>query len=104
MAWYEYSNKTDAEGIFEFFRYVNVTADSLFFPVILLVIWFITFIGVFGSGGQTRPSGARRFVFASFLTSILSIMLVIMQFIAPKFMYLNFILLALGVLWLKLES
>ena len=104
LDWYAYPNSTDSTGIFEFMRYVNVTADGLFFPVILLVIWFIAFIGVFSSGGQGRASASRGFAFASFLISVLSIMLSIMGFLAPKFMYLTFILTGVGALWLKAES
>lgn len=104
MAWYDYPNSTDTEGPFEFFRYVNVTADNLFFPVILLVVWIISFVSVFSAGGQGRPAAARGFTFASFVVSVLSIISSIMGFLAPKFMYLTFILVAIGVLWLKSEN
>lgn len=104
MAYYEYPNSTDTQGLFQYFGYINRAADGLFFPVILLVVWFISFISIFSSSGGNRPAAARGFAFSSFLTSILSIMLAIMGFLAPKFMYLNFILTAVGILWVKLES
>lgn len=104
MTWYDLPNSSDTTGMYEFFGYVNKTTDSLFFPVILVVVWFISFIGVFGIAGQTRNAAARAFTTASFFTSILSIMSAIMGFLAPKFMYLNFVLVAIGVLWLKMEN
>lgn len=103
--WYAYPNATDTDGFFEFFRYVNQTvSEGLFFPAILLVIWVISFFGVFSATGSTRPAAARGFTFASFITSVLSIMLATMGFLNPKFMYLPFILLAAGVVWIRLES
>lgn len=104
MAWYEYPNSTDTEGIFEFFGYINRITEGLFFPTMLIVVWFVSFIGVFSSGLGGRPAGARAFAFSSFITAILSILLSIMGFLAPKFMYLTFILVAISVLWLKMEQ
>jgi len=104
MSWYNYPNATDTEGLFEFFSYVSLTSDGLFFPIMSIVIWFIAFVGVFGAGGQTKPAAARAFTFASFINSILGIMLAIMGFLAPKFMYLNFILVGVGIVWMKLEG
>jgi len=102
--WYALPNSTQSEGMFELFKYVNTTAEGLFIPVILLVVWFISFIGVFGATGGGRESAARSFTFASFLVSILSVMTGIMGLLAPKFMYLTFVLVGIGVLWLKMES
>ena len=102
--WYEYPNSTDTQGMLSFFGYINRITDGLFFPVILLVIWFVSFVGVFGAGGATRPAAARAFTFASFLCSILGIMTAIMGFFASKFMYLFFILTAVGLIWMKIEA
>ena len=102
--WYSYPNSSDTDGIFEFFRYVNNTAEGLFFPVILLVIWIVAFITTFAAGGVGRPAAARSFTFASFFTSVLGSMLAIMGFLAPKFMYLPIIMFAVGLAWLKLEN
>ena len=101
-SWYQYPNSTDTTGIFEFFRYVNTTADNLFFPLILLVIWVVTFVGSFAAGGKDGIAAARSFTFASFLCSIMSILLVTIGLLAVKFMYLLFILTAVGALLIKL--
>ena len=102
--WYSYPNATDTEGILEFFLFVNTTAEGMFFPIILLVIWVVSFVTIFSSGGLNRPSAARGWTFASFFVSLLAIPLAIMGVLAPKFMYLPFILFALGLLWLRLEQ
>jgi len=103
-SWYQYPNSTDTSGLFEFYRFINNEVTGyLFFPAMLLVIWFIAFVGVFSSGGLNRAAGARAWTFASFLCFILSIFLTTMEFLAPKFMYLSFIFLSIGILWLKIE-
>jgi hypothetical protein len=103
-SWYQYPNRTDSSGMFELFGYVNRTADNLFMPVMLLVIWIVIFVGTFSSGGGGRPAAARGFVFASFVTAILSILTSAMGFLGPKWMYLSFILVAVGLLWVKIEN
>lgn len=103
-SWYDYPNVTNTRDIFEFFNFINSGVDGLFFPVILSAIWVISFITVFSSGGYTRPSAARAWVFSSFLLSVLSIPMTIMNFLATKYMYLTFIMLGLGLSWLKLEQ
>ena len=103
-SWYQYPNSTDSENLFQFFGYINNTVEGLFFPIIIMVIWFVAFLGAWGASYGGRSAAARSWVFASFLTSILSIMASIMGFLAPKFMYLSFILLAVGFLWVKLSS
>ncbi len=99
MGYYIEPNSTDTQGIFEFFRYVNNTAsEGLFFPVILFAIWIITFLGT------KQYSTSRAWVAASILTAFLSIPLAIAELIAPKWMYLLFTLVAIGILWLKLDK
>ena len=76
-------------------KYVHV-------PMRSLNIWL--FVGVFSSQGSNRNAAARAFTFASFLCSILAIPLVVTGFLAVKFMYLCFIFVAVGALWIKLSS
>ena len=94
---YTVPNSSDTLGIYEYFAYVNRTAGNLFFPIILLVIWIVTFIGL------KRYTTSRAFTAASFLTAGLSTPLAILNLLDPKFMYLSFFLTAAGVIWLKLE-
>jgi len=101
--WYAYPNSTDTERLYEFFGYVSRTTEGLFFPVMLVVIWFVAFIGSY-SLNSGRPAAAKSFTFASFIIAIMSIMTSILGFLSPKFMYLSFILVAIGVVWIKLED
>jgi len=103
-SWYAYPNSTDSLGTYEIFNYINNVSNGLFFPVILLTIWFVVFIAGFNVGGRTSSSAAKAWTFSCFITSVFSILLSIMNFLNPKFMYLSFILLAVGLLWLKISS
>ncbi|MBD3252881.1 hypothetical protein GF386_04065 [Candidatus Pacearchaeota archaeon] len=103
--WYEMPTSNDTEGLYGLFKFINnETTGGLFMPVILIVIWMISFTSVFSVVGGTRAAAARGWVFASFLVSILAILASIMEMLNPKFMYLPFIALAFGMLWLRLES
>ena len=98
MAYYVEPTANDTIGFFEFFNYVNTVAGGLFFPLILLVIWVIIFMGT------KQYTTSRAFTTSSIITSILSIMLVTMQLCSPKWMYLCFVLTGVGILWLKIEG
>lgn len=103
--WYSYPNSTDSESLYSFFNFINNTTDGLFFPVILLAIWFISFVGSYKYMPRTGASqSARAWVFSSFPVSVLSILTAVMGFLSSKYMYLSFILLAGGVLWLKIST
>lgn len=104
MSYYDMPNATDSENLNTFMGFINRSADGLFFPVMILVIWFIAFISIYSSEGQGRAASAKAFTVSSLITSILSIMLVILGFMASKFMYLQFILVGIGIIWLKMES
>jgi len=102
--WFITPNSSDVGGLFEFFRYVNATVEGLFFPVILLVIWIISFISMLFSGSYTRPSAAKAWIFASFFSMVLSIILVVLNLLAPKYMYILIVFLGIGALWLIIEQ
>jgi len=104
QTWYAYPNITDSDGLIGFFNYVSVATGGMFFPAILGAIWFVAFVATFSVGGANRPAAARAFTFASFFVAILSILLAILDFVAPKWMYLTFILVGVGVLWIKLDT
>lgn len=88
----------DTAGAFEYFNFVNNSADGLFFPAILLVIWIIVFLASKGF------SSSRAWTFASFVTMVLSILLAVADLVAPRYMYLAIFLTAIGAVWLKLEA
>jgi len=89
----------DTKGFFELFGYVGGTGtEGLFWPVMLFVIWIIGFLAL------KQYSTSRAWTFASFFCAILSIMLAVLDYIAPKWMYLCIILTLIGFVWLKLED
>lgn len=102
--WFIEPNSSDTGGAFQFFRFTNNAVEGLFFPVILLVIWVISFTTMLFSGSYMRPSAAKAWTFASFFTMILSIGLVVLDLVAPKWMYVAIVLTGIGVLWLIIEQ
>ncbi|MFW6172894.1 MAG: hypothetical protein ACOC5T_04045 [Elusimicrobiota bacterium] len=92
MAYYVEPTANDTKGFFEFFKYVNTVADGLFFPVLLLVVWVIVFVA---TKTYTTP---RAWTAASITVSFLSIPLTIAGLVAPRWMYMSFVLTAAGVL------
>lgn len=99
MTYYTVPTANDTKGFFEIFKYIGVTASGgLFWPVILLVIWVVTFIAL------KSYSTSRAWTFASFFCSVLGILLAVMDYMAPTWMYLCIFLTAIGAVWLKLED
>lgn len=98
MAYYTEPTANDTLGIYEFFNYVNFVSGGLFFPVILMVIWLVTFIALKGY------TTSRAWTGASFLISILAIPLAVLKLISPRYMYLAFMFLAGGLLWMKIDK
>jgi len=99
MAYYETPTGNETSGFYELFGFIGRSATGgLFWPVMLLVIWVITFIAM------KQYSTSRAWTFASFFCSILSIIMAILDYISPKFMYLCIFLTLVGFVWLKLEA
>jgi len=109
---YVMPNSSDSRGIFEMYRYINniqrvgeAQPIGLFFPVFLLVIFFVAFISLLGFGySRGTASTSRAFTFASFFTAFLSIMLAVLNLLDPKYMYMCIMATAMGVVWLILEN
>ncbi len=99
--YYPVPNVTDTRDMLSVFQWIsNSATDGLFFPVMILVIWIVQFIGVLAEG---RP-GSRAFVFASFSATILSIILGILAMMAQKWIYLLVLMTSLGIFWIKLAK
>jgi len=91
----------DTQDLFTVFKFVNDSASGgLFFPVILLAIWAIAFIGSIVEGRQA----VRAWIFASFISGILGILLGIMGMLASQWMYLLILFVAFGVFWIRLQN
>lgn len=94
-------NATQTQDIFEIAKFVNNEASGgIFFPIMLLVIWAIAFIGSISEG----RGALRAWIFANFVCSILAIILALLGFLQATFIYFLVILLAFGVLFAKLQN
>lgn len=99
--YYPVPNATDTRDLLSIFQWVsNVATDGLFFPLMILVIWTIQFIGVISEG---RPA-SRAWVFASFSSTILAIILGILAMMAQKWIYLLILMVSIGAFWVRLVS
>ena len=91
----------DTQDIFAIFQFINNTSSGgIFFPIILLAIWTIAFVGAIVEG---RPA-SRAWIFSSFIASILGILLGIMGLLARQYVYLLILFVAFGVFWIRLEK
>jgi hypothetical protein len=77
----------------------HTATEGLFFPLTLLAIWLITFIGSLSEGRQMGIG----FIFASFIVSILSITLVFINLLSSSYMYFSFLLVGIGIIWMYLD-
>ncbi len=99
--YYPVPNVTDTRDMLAIFQWIsNEATGGLFFPIMILVIWVVQFIGVLAEG----RSASRAWVFASFTATILSIILGILAMMAQKWVYLLVLFVSLGIFWLKLAS
>ncbi len=97
--YYEVATGNQTAGFYEIFKFVGVSATGgLFWPVILSVVWIVSFMGT------KQYSTSRAFTFASFFCSILGMFLAVLDLMAPKFMYVTIFLTLIGFVWLKLEA
>lgn len=96
--YYAPPNRSDTEGFFELARYTNTVSGGALFPMLLMAVWMIVFIAT------KQFSGSKAFTYASFVCAILSIPLALLELLNPRFMYAFGILLAIGIIWLKLEG
>ena len=87
-------------GIFEIFQFVNNSTGGLFFPVILLVIWLIAFIGSIAEGRQV----ARAWIFSSFICTVLGSFLVLLDFLNKTYLFFLLLNLAFGIAWEYLSN
>jgi len=99
--YYKVATTNNTRSLLDIFQFVsNDLTGGLFFPIIILVIWVVQFIGVLAEG---RPA-SRAFVFASFTATILSIMLGLLAMMEQRWIYLLVIMVSLGAFWIKLAS
>ena len=91
----------DTQDLFSIFSFINDTSSGgLFFPIMLLTIWAIAFIGSIVEGRQA----VRAWIYASFISGILGMLLGIMGLLARQWIYLLILFLAFGIFWIRLQN
>lgn len=102
MAYYPTPTVNDTKSLLAVTKFINTdgVTGGLFMPVMLLVIWFIMFFGLMGN----RRGGSRAWIYASFVSTILAILLGMIALISQKYVYLAIIAFSLGVFWFKLVN
>ena len=99
MAYYDLPTGNETMDMYGIFKFIGESATGgLFWGVILMVIWVITFLAL------KQYSTSRAWTFASFFCSILAIFMSLMNYLSPKWMYLTIFLTLIGFVWLKLEA
>ena len=99
--YYPVPEASDTRDLLSIFQWISDSATGgLFFPIMILVMWVIQFVGVISEG---RPA-SRAFVFASFSATILSIILGILALMSQQYIYLLILMVSLGAFWTKLSS
>lgn len=91
----------ETQDILSIFQFINNKAtEGLFFPVILLSIWLIAFIGSIAEG---RPA-SRAWIFASFIGTILGSLLAILGMLNVTYVYFLILNIAIALAWIKLSG
>lgn len=90
----------ESGNMYTLFKFVNEGVQGVMMPLVLLAIWFISFITILSDGKQA----SRAFIFSSFIASILSIVLSLIGMLNPQYMYFSFLMVAAGLVWFKLEN
>ena len=99
MAYYNVPTGNQTNGLYEIFKFIGVeTTAGLFFPIMILVVWAVAFMGL------KQYSSSKAWTFASFFSSFLAIMMSVLDLMSPKWMYLCIFLTLIGFVWIKLEN
>lgn len=91
----------DTSNIYNLFSFVNSNSTGgHFMPIMLGVVWFVAMIGAIAEGRQA----SRAFIFSSFITSVLAMILSLIGMLNPQYMYFTFLMVAGGIVWYKLDN
>lgn len=95
LAWYPVMNSSDSTDMSTLVQYASAVSRGILFPVILLVVYIISMIGMTFSG-QTI---SRSVLFSGLFCSILAIPLVLLNLLNINYMYFAFFMTAVGIAW-----
>lgn len=99
MAWFQTLQTNGTGDMYQIMNSANTISEGIFMPVMLLVIFMVWILGSVSIG---KPI-ARSVLMASFICSILSILMVIMNWLSVTYMYFSFFMVAVGIIgtWLS---
>jgi hypothetical protein len=98
---YQTLTTNSTESLYSIFSFANNNlSNGVMMPLVLLAIWIIALVGAISEGRQA----SRAFIFASFVSAILSIILSLVGLLNPQYMYFSFLLVGAGVIWYKLDN
>ena len=100
MAWFQVLNENDTLDMYTLTSAANRISENIYMPIMLLVIYLVWILGSVFTG---KPI-SRSVLYASFICSILSILMVIMNWLATSYMYFLFFMTAVGVIWTILSE
>ena len=99
MVYFTTPTANETKGFYELFQFIGISAtEGLFWPVMLLVIWVVSFMAF------KNYSTSRAWTFASFFCSVLGIIMAVLDYMSPNWMYLTIFMTLVGFVWLKLEA
>jgi hypothetical protein len=100
MAWFKTLTTNDTKDMYTLMNASNTMSDGLLMPVVLLSICMVWILGSVSSG----KSIARSVLYSAFIGSILSILMVLMNWLSINYMYFAFFMTAAGLIWVWLSE
>ena len=100
MAIYGTPNATDLQDILTITQFTNTQSGGSLFLILTLLIWITAFVGSLANGRLA----SRGLIFASFISTILSVILVLLGLLQITYIYLFITLLAFGLIWASLAK
>jgi amino acid transporter len=87
------------ENMVDLFGYINTASDGLFFFGMLISIFVILFIML-----KSGYSNGKAFLGTSFIVMVLGILLTIIGWLDPMYMYMTILMTAIGAVWGYLDN
>lgn len=100
MSIFAVPNASDMQDLFTIFRFSNNAAGGSMFLAIMGVVWTVALIGSLANGRKFY----RGFIFANFISAILSVILALLGVLNRNYMYFFILMLAFGIVWAKLAE
>lgn len=83
------------------FGWVNSVTQNMFFPMILIAVFVITFAKMLFNPAN---SASKSFSAASFMVMVLSVFARVLDFVDTGFMSIFIIMTAVGAMWMHMEN